>query len=62
MNISTGTLSEQRRKEVAAAVADSVNLKKYCNIFLHGKSKQYIVTFLQHAIVELKEIHDQYYR
>ncbi len=51
---------EQRAKVIADAVADAKKLKKYLTFAFHNKSKEYIVTYLIHAIHELKEIHDQY--
>lgn len=62
MNITAGGAKERRIKEVKAAISDSKEFKKYINLFLYGKSKTYIVTYLQHVISELREIHDQYYR
>jgi hypothetical protein len=53
---------QERIDDGKKALAEARNFKKYINIFLHGRRKQFIIQFLQQIIADLKETHDQYYR
>lgn len=58
-------LEEKKQERISdgrRALAEARNFKKYINIFLHGRRKQFIIQFLQQLLFDLKEVHDQYYR
>jgi uncharacterized protein YlbG (UPF0298 family) len=60
MTVKADIERERRALNVAKAVFEARQLKKFVDLAFVGKSKEYIVTYLVHAIQELKEIHDRY--